>query len=118
MAGLWFKCSDARYQSYEDAASREGLEWVNHWALMHLINVCRFGQSKPYSFPKLDGPSDHIQPADREGTGVWIDSPGQLDNFSSQATVEKFPTVLQWGLHHLDNIATNGETSAAISAAA
>ena len=115
LGGLWFKCTDEQYQSFENAATREGLAWVNHWAMMHLINVCRSGQSKSYSFPKLKAVADHIQPADREGTGVWIDSPGQMDSFSAQATREHFPTVLQWGLHHLGNIATHGESVMAAS---
>ena len=115
--GVWFKCSDDEYAAFECAATNEGLEWVNHWAMMHLTNVCRFGQSKPYDFPPTGKTADHIQPGDRSGAGVWIDSAGSFDKFTEQATQEQFPTVLHWGLFHLRNIAADGNTHAASAAA-
>ena len=110
VGGLWFSCSEQQYQSFEVAATREGVAWVNRWAFLHLANICESGESVAFDLPALREPADHIQPADRVGTGVWIDSIQHLNAFTKQATIEGFPTVLEWGLHHLENIASTGAT--------
>ena len=117
-AGVWFQCSDEQYVRFEAAATREGFKWVNRWALVHLGAVCRLQRSTAQAFPDTGKTADHVQPWNREGTGIWIDSPGRFDEFTRQATVEGFRTVLEWGLYHLEQMADRRETVPVVPEAA
>jgi len=92
-AGLWLKCRDDEYSGYERAATSEGVEWVNHWAMLHLQNVATNGKSRRYPFEALSKPADHVQPPDRDETGVFIPSLSFRDRFENAATREGFGTV-------------------------